>query len=367
MRVLSMNKNILAQLINWDADDGSSFGMITDHTRNRFYDKILSDVTGKHCIDIGFGTGFLSFLALKYNPTHITAFEENSIRYELGNKLIKSLKLEDKITLINSAFNSTMVKDDYELAFHEILGQNLWNEGVYSTFHKQLKFLPSDYCCDFYLYELSDKQFNEYFQHTSDMWISQYNSIRGADWPDCHRMSDFNKLPNTIQYEIKTQFPTILYNLDTGVEFNVDYNNAVQPYLDIFLQKLSDFNLRSVANNFSKEEYNLMIDNSIGIMSYNTSTIEQTTTIDYHYNNTQEIIPISNNYIDLRLDKSLLMNKKLLVLYKYSLKHKEHTLMLTDCHCWTIPTNSIIINNMSDDVFIRQYFDLESGIRAWAE
>ena len=72
--------------------------MINDVVRNHFYKKILKDTKNKNCLEIGFGSGILSILALEAGANHIVAYEEDLETYQLGLEIIQSLNLENKIT-----------------------------------------------------------------------------------------------------------------------------------------------------------------------------------------------------------------------------------------------------------------------------
>ena len=60
--------------IDWKNNDGVFLPMLNDFRRNWFYERTLStSVRDQECVDIGFGTGLLSLIALKHGAKHITA------------------------------------------------------------------------------------------------------------------------------------------------------------------------------------------------------------------------------------------------------------------------------------------------------
>jgi predicted RNA methylase len=74
--------------------DGVNRAMINDFMRNQFYDNIFAEtVKDQHCVDIGFGTGLLSILALKHGARSVTAYESDPARFELGQLIIQTLNL----------------------------------------------------------------------------------------------------------------------------------------------------------------------------------------------------------------------------------------------------------------------------------
>lgn len=126
--------------------NGVFLPMLNDVARNQFYDKILPEVRDQNCIEIGFGTGFLSMLALKHGARHIVAYESDQHRYELGQTVIKVLNLQDRITLINQRYDHTC-EHDASVIFSETVDENLWGEGLFNSFPRQKgkKFLPGQY------------------------------------------------------------------------------------------------------------------------------------------------------------------------------------------------------------------------------
>ena len=135
--------------------DGVNRGMINDFMRNQFYENIISgNVKNQHCIDIGFGTGLLSIIALKHGAQHITAFETDQNRYRLGQLIVDQLGLNNKITLINDYFTHTNL-DQYPnvtTIFSETVNGNLWQEGLLKSLPRKtgINFLPGEYFLEIY-------------------------------------------------------------------------------------------------------------------------------------------------------------------------------------------------------------------------
>lgn len=133
--------------VDFEQHDGVYLHMLNDFMRNQFYDRVLmNNVHDQRCLDIGFGTGLLSVLALKYGARSIVAYESDQNRYQLGCELIKLLNLTD-ITLLNQRYDYTMGLDNIDVVFTETIDGNLWNEGLYSSIPRRpgKKFLPGQY------------------------------------------------------------------------------------------------------------------------------------------------------------------------------------------------------------------------------
>lgn len=134
------------QDINWITHDGVNRGMINDFVRNQFYDRIISRyVAGQDCVDIGFGTGLLSMIALKYGARHIRAYESDYTRYQLGQAVIHDLKLNDRIEIVNERFSRS--HEQRIVTFTETVSGNIWGEGLWETLpdDPEQKFLPGTY------------------------------------------------------------------------------------------------------------------------------------------------------------------------------------------------------------------------------
>lgn len=144
--------------INWQHDDGVNLAMLNDFVRNQFYDKILAPyVQDQDCTDIGFGTGLLSILALKHGARHIRAFENNPHRYQLGCEIIKRLKLESRIELINEWYDYRKFSPT-PVTFTETVDGNLWGEGIWNSLPSDGNtiFLPGGYFLEIWAVEVSD-------------------------------------------------------------------------------------------------------------------------------------------------------------------------------------------------------------------
>lgn len=145
--------------INFISDDGVNRGMINDFVRNQFYENIFIDnVKDQHCIDIGFGTGLLSVLALKHGAKTIVAYEIDQHRYQLGRYIIDQMGYGDKIQLINQKFthNDFQQHPGVTTVFSETVNGDLWQEGLFNSLPRSsgLNFLPKNYFLELYACEI---------------------------------------------------------------------------------------------------------------------------------------------------------------------------------------------------------------------
>lgn len=143
--------------IDWHNHDGVNLGMINDFMRNQFYDRILSRyVADQRCTDIGFGTGLLTMLALKHGAEHVQAFESDLDRYQLGCEIIKQLKLQDRIELINERYDHNY--SPRLVTFTETVNGNLWWEGLWNSLPRghETVFLPGTYFLEIWAVEIPE-------------------------------------------------------------------------------------------------------------------------------------------------------------------------------------------------------------------
>ena len=142
--------------VDFNTQNGVYLPMINDVARNQFYDKILTEVCDQHCVEIGFGTGLLSMLALKHGARSIIAYESDKDRYQLGCEIINMLKLQDRITLLNQHYDHTC-DHSASVIFTETVDSNIWGEGLYNSLPRATgtRFLPGQYFLEIYAAPIS--------------------------------------------------------------------------------------------------------------------------------------------------------------------------------------------------------------------
>ena len=340
--------------------------MMNDTLRNQFYDQILTEVTGKRCLEIGFGAGLLSLIALNHRPKHIVAVERNHHAYELGKYLIKKLGLTNQITLLNEQVDSSFIDPaEFDIVYHEVVGDGMWDENLFLHIDTDVPFIPSTYACDFYACEVSVDEFsnlynyrepisdNEKFQH----W---YNNIKDPSWPDVQELDDFDLLPDDIKVECieqfdfvkeKFQFPQINEKFIPGVDVNIDYINEIQNLVTIENSKnnaeIINKNMLNENKFLSRGKKVLSVEvnqHSKKILSTDHNNITTTTSIDF-----------TKKFIDLTIDR-LALPETSLIIPVFSMKHREHTMILSDGH-WPHCGDYAIVKPGVNDITVRQHFN----------
>lgn len=153
--------------INWRRDLGVNLDMLNSEIpqgRNKFYWEILKEVQGRRCLEIGFGTGILSIIAIQHGAVHVEAWEQNLHLYQLGCHIIKELQLQDRITLHHGMYDKSRCRDPSLLVIHEIIGADIWCEGMYQALPVgQNLVLPSTYSIRFDVIAINRVKFNNEF------------------------------------------------------------------------------------------------------------------------------------------------------------------------------------------------------------
>ena len=258
--------------LNWHDHDGINLPMINDIVRNQFYDKSLANnVSDCRCIDIGFGTGMLSMLALKHGAKHITAFESDPDRYQFGQLIIEKLNLSDRITLINQRYNNEIFDQisDIDILFTETMSTDLWSEGLFYNLprKKGIDFLPKNISVKIYACSVSDR-FVQTIQHTGSEtprfdpgvdidpnFINLINELGFLNYTpsesvlnqriisfNCHEKKEWGWLPHLkvlsvdsqviAEYTINTKNLSINRRDATGDSINdIDFNAEIQELL----------------------------------------------------------------------------------------------------------------------------------------
>ena len=329
--------------------------MINDVSRNQFYDRMFQNtVNGKHCVDFGFGNGLLSILALKHGATHVSAFEMNPDRYELGKYIIKQLSLENQITLFNQKFDNQMIETKFDLLVHEVIGKDLWDENLYCSFNKKIPMYPNIYTTDIYAVEISEEEYkyhqlNEY--GVNDKFENFYQAVKIAEWPDCKTIDDFELLPDWIKSECIDDHN--MYYLLFGSAPNS--KQKFNPGIDIdarFVQEINHLIHDFFSNNTIVKS---VVISRKTMLSRGAKKVASIT-----HDHNDPTIDLSKNCAEVLIPVATLRNKRILFFPVYTVGYKNDELCLSSGTHWPEhTTQALITNNLKSDLCIRQ--NLYSG------
>ena len=304
--------------MDWANDDGINLPMINDFMRNQFYDHVLCNrVKDKNCLDIGFGTGLLSILALKHGAKSITAYESDNNRYLLGCEIIKRLELENKITLIHNRYNQNdFDKHDCNVIFTETVSGGLWGEGIWNSFPRQsgIQFLPGQY----------------------------YLDIMSLEIPESFANGLINEVDDSIRYfspsiDIDTKFIECINNLRNG-------KNSP----DINLCKDGITKLSNINTIWGWMPYmRLAAYNGKSIAKYTVDAIENTITTTDQMGTNKAVIDFAIDNINMSINTEGFHNKCVMLVPRVGMKHGDANLFLDTGH-WGPVDYPVLLKNIQN-------------------
>lgn len=308
--------------IDWHNHDGVNLAMINDFVRNQFYNRIIqANVQGCDVLDIGFGTGLLSMLALQHGARSITAYESDPDRFLLGTEIIARLGLENKINLVNDRFYHNYL-DQYpnHVVVTETVNGNLWQEGLFNSLPRTpyRSFLPGKYFLNIYAVEIpsvfaaglgTDAALPKQFTPGVDLnpeFVQTVNSFYGVK-----------------SYQVPAELPTLKH-----VDPHVDTSWGWIPYMRC------NPNAHVIARYVLNAE-NLILQTSAPLLS---------TKHPVDFSMTEHTIPVRIN-----------ASGSLLLYPRVGMQHDTHTLFLDQGH-WGPTLSPVVVTDYSGELIITHNF-----------
>ena len=132
--------------------------MLQDRDRLEFYRDLIRDkVKNKIVLDVGAGTGILSFLCLKYGAKKVYSVERNPLFQDLYSQFMRdSLEKRSAFLIQKDAKEiepSDLLGDRPDIIIHELLGSSIYEEeiiGIFQSLEKkgfltETQILPSEF------------------------------------------------------------------------------------------------------------------------------------------------------------------------------------------------------------------------------
>lgn len=304
--------------IDWHNHDGVNLAMINDFVRNQFYDRIIqANVQDCDVLDIGFGTGLLSMLALRHGARHITAYESDPDRFVLGTEIIARLGLGNKINLINDRFYHDYL-DQYpkHVIVTETVNGNLWQEGLFNSLPRKIcrSFLPGKYFLNIYAVEIP----SVFAAGLGQDAVQPKQFTPGVDL-DPEFVQTVNSFYGVDSSQTTESLPTLKH-----IDPHVDTNWGWIPYMRC------NADAHVIARYVLNAE-NLLIQTIAPLLS---------TKLEIDFNAVEHQIPV---YIN---------TKGSLLLYpRVGMKHDTHTLFLDQGH-WGPTLSPVVITNYTGNLVI---------------
>ncbi|KAL7669082.1 hypothetical protein ACOME3_009751 [Neoechinorhynchus agilis] len=121
--------------------------MMQDYIRTSTYQRAIHEnynkIAGKVVLDVGAGSGILSFFAVQAGAAKVYAVEASSIAVQ-ADQLVKNNGLENKIKVICGKIEEIDLPEKVDVIISEPMGYLLFNERMLETFLHAKKWLKSD-------------------------------------------------------------------------------------------------------------------------------------------------------------------------------------------------------------------------------
>ncbi|XP_044740909.1 histone-arginine methyltransferase CARMER isoform X3 [Chrysoperla carnea] len=118
--------------------------MLQDFVRTSTYQRAIlgniSDFRDKIVLDVGAGSGILSFFAVQAGAKHVYAVEASNMAHH-AQSLVQSNNLDDKITVIAGKIEEIDLKEKVDIIISEPMGYMLYNERMLETYLHAKKWL----------------------------------------------------------------------------------------------------------------------------------------------------------------------------------------------------------------------------------
>lgn len=352
----------MTQLIDWHNDDGVNIDMISNAARNQFYDAALSEAKGQHCVDIGFGTGLLTLLALKHGALSVTAYESDPERFRFGQRMIQHLGIGHCVTLHNQTYCAD--PKDSRLIFHEVLGNNLWDESAWSFVAHMRCIIPAVYHSEVWIAPIDPAQLavlkdQRWAQHQQLRFATWYNNIRDPSWPDCASPDQFDQLPQHIQVECAECFgwdadrSMLQYKFDPGVAIDSKYQQLIETAVNAADHATQVGAISSIAwQQDARSVYHQLLAKAVCAHEWTLDAANQTFAVRGLHSSQTRAWP--HNEIDIVLDPVHYQHQQVAVLTRHAIEHQGQRLYLSDS-CWAPPAQgAAIFDHVAGTVGLRQ-------------
>ncbi|XP_074877600.1 histone-arginine methyltransferase CARM1-like isoform X2 [Buteo buteo] len=168
--------------------------MMQDFVRTATYHRAIvqnyTDFTDKVVLDVGCGSGILSFFAVQAGARRVYAVEASSMA-KYAELLVRSNNLSDKITILAGKIEEISLPENVDVVISEPMGYMLFNERMLESYLHSKKWLKSNGMMfptysDIHLAPFSDEQL--YMEHYSraNFWYQEWfygvnlSSLRSA-------------------------------------------------------------------------------------------------------------------------------------------------------------------------------------------
>lgn len=320
--------------INWKSDDGVFLPMINDVARNVFYEQIIKpNVKDRNCVDIGFGTGLLSMIALKHGAKHVVAYEQDTVRYQLGQHIITELGLQDRIELYQQQYTwqTSLPKDSVVIS--ETMGPGIWGEGLWYSIPRVpgRSFLPNNLFFQIELVPISQN----FVEHVESRLPGMHSYFAPGIDVDCRFVELINNL------------------IESKVVDSANKNQGIIKF---------DYLAQPVWGGGAHYRLAQALGTSVG--RYDLDIEKQTLTVADSHGTKVSAIDFDRPQQTLSIDLSL-YDQPVLLVPRVGLRHNEISMFLDEAESWHWMSYPVIVTPDVDRITVTHQFangDLEYQI-----
>lgn len=229
--------------------------MLNDESRNKFYyESLLSSAKDKVVLDIGSGTGILSYYALMCGAKFVYAIEKHKRMAVITDKVLKANFDKKKFKVINANFWNidtfiNKIDRNIDLIVSETIGINLLDEGILKNWDISKKLsqnnmisIPNKLSID--LCFINDiNMFYEKIINYENNTITSYNEMDKKFFEDLVEIDlnlNKNKLIHPFIVRTNLFFDKIINDFyEYNFNSTVDFNDIVTSYKKTTYQKLN--------------------------------------------------------------------------------------------------------------------------------
>lgn len=233
--------------------------MLQDHIRtDTYYNAVMSncvDFHNKIVLDVGAGSGILSFFAAHAGAQRVYAVEASGVAYH-AKRLITNNNLDDKIFVIKGLMEAVELPEIVDVIISEPIGTLLFNERMLETFLRAKKWLRSGgklypSRANLYVAPFSDSMLYQELMGRASFWNNGYfyginlsslyseakEEVFGQPVVDTFDISICLAEPSTHMIDFYTICDSDLHKIDIPLDFQVTKSGVLHGlafWFDVF-------------------------------------------------------------------------------------------------------------------------------------
>ncbi|XP_071658309.1 histone-arginine methyltransferase CARM1-like isoform X2 [Patagioenas fasciata] len=219
--------------------------MMQDFVRTATYYRAIIqnhiDFADKVVLDVGCGSGILSFFAVQAGARKVYAVEASSVA-KYAELLVRSNNLSDKITVLFGKIEEISLPESVDVVISEPMGYMLFNERMLESYLHSRKWLKSNGMMfptysDFHLAPFSDEQL--YMEHYSRANFWYQESFYGVNLSSLHNaaVDEYFQQPVVDTFDVRILMAkTVKYTINFLEAVEEDLHRVEIPFVFQMIQ-----------------------------------------------------------------------------------------------------------------------------------